>query len=36
MELADYSTDSKFLRFPAPFQPGTILHHARGNIRISG
>jgi len=35
-EIADYRIDSKFMRFLAPFQLGTTLHRARGNIRISG
>jgi hypothetical protein len=34
--LANYPIDFKFMQFPAPFQVGTTLHHARGNIRISG
>jgi hypothetical protein len=26
----------KSMQFPAPFQRGATLHHARGNIRIGG
>ena len=36
MEPTDYCIDFKFIRFPASFQLGTTVHHARENIRLSG